>query len=156
MTTQMGDLLIYQSESLGMATEPLNDFFTFGGSKPRFARTSTALWRNYFGTWEIVNDRLYLIGLEATMMDGSPANLETVFPGFPDRVFAHWYSGELHVPRGKLLRYVHMGYSSTYEKTFILDIANGVVTDTRIVQNSIPDNQPDLKYDMVEFIRRNK
>jgi len=156
MTAQIEERLISLGESLGMCTEPLNDFFTFSESRPRFARTNTALWRNYIGTWEILNDRLYLIGLEATMMNGSLASLETVFPGFPDRVFAHWYSGELHVPRGELLRYVHVGYSSTYEKTFILDIDNGVVTVTRIVQNSIPNNQPDMKYDMVEFIRRKK
>lgn len=156
MTAQIEERLIYLGERLGMCTEPLNDFFTFGGCRPRFARTITALWRNYVGTWEILNVRLYLIGLEATMMDGSPASLETVFPGFPDRVFAHWYNGELHVPRGELLRYVHMGYSSTYEKTFILDIDNGVVTGTRIVQNSIPDKQPDLKFPMDEFSRRGK
>lgn len=156
MTAQIGERLVYQGESLGMCTEPLNDFFTFDCSRPRFARTNTALWRNYVGTWEILNDRLYLIGLDATMMDGSPVSLETVFPGFPDRVFAHWYSGELRVPRGELLRHAHMGYSSTYEKTFILDIANGVVTGTRIVQNSIPDNESDGELAVPEFLRRRK
>jgi len=38
----------------------------------------------------------------------------------------------------------------------ILDIGNGVVTDTRIVQNSIPDNQPDRKLANAEFFRRKK
>ena len=156
MTAQIEERLIYLGERLGMCTEPLNDFFTFGGSKPRFARTSTALWRNYVGTWEFVNDRLYLIGIDATMMDGSTARLETVFPGFPDRVFAHWYSGELHVPRGELLRYVHMGYSSTYEKTFVIDVANGVATGSRTVQNSIPENELNGELAVPEFLRRKK
>jgi len=156
MTAQIGERLFYEGESLSMCSEPLNDFFTFSGNRLRFARTNTALWRNYVGTWEILNDRLYLIGLDATMRDGSPASLEKVFTGFPDRVFAHWYSGELHVPRGELLRHVHMGYSSIFEKTFILEVTNGVVTGTRIVENSIPHNESDGEVAILEFLTRKK
>ena len=156
MTGQIGERLMYQGEDLEMCSEPLNHFFTFGGSKPRFAWTNTALWRNYIGTWEIVNDRLYLIGLEATLMDRSSARLETVFPGFPDRVFAHWYSGELHVPRGKLLKCVHMGYRNIYEKTLFLAVDHGVLTGSRIVENSIPADQSSNELAIREFLRERK
>ena len=139
MTAQIGERLTYQGESLIMCTSPLSDFFVYGDSWPRFARTNTGLWRNYIGTWEIVNDRLYLIGLEATMMDGTPATLATVFPDFPDRVFAHWYSGELRVPRGNLIKYVHSGFRNKYEKDLFLDVANGVLTGTRLVKNNITE-----------------
>jgi hypothetical protein len=135
MTAQIRERLTYQGESLGICTAPLNDFFTFVGKWPRFARTDTGLWRNYVGTWEILGERLYLIGLEATMADGAAATLATVFPNFPDRVFAHWYTGELRLPRGKLIKYVHMGFRSTYEEDLFLDIADGVLTGTRLVRN---------------------
>jgi hypothetical protein len=139
MTAQTRERLTYQGESLGMCTSPLSDFFAYSGNWPRFARTDTSLWRHYIGTWEIVNDRLYLIGLQATMMDGKPATLATVFPDFPDRVFAHWYSGELRVPQGKLIKYVQMGFRSKYEEDLFLDVANGVLTRTRLVKNNMTE-----------------
>ena len=66
------------------------------------------------------------------------ANLETVFPGYPDRVFAHWYTGTLRVPQGKVLKYVHMGYQSTFESDMLIDVERGVVGEVRIRENEVP------------------
>lgn len=118
-----------------MCTNPLSDYFAFGGAKPRFESNCTALWRGYIGSWEIVDDRLYLIGLQGTLEDGTEATLASVFPGFPDRVFAHWYSGTIRVPQGKQLEYVHMGYGSTFERDLFLEVARGVVVATRVQHN---------------------
>jgi len=30
-------------------------------------------------------------------------------------LFADWYSGEIVIPRGKLLNYVHAGFESVYD-----------------------------------------
>lgn len=76
-----------------------------------------------------------MTALEGSLEDGSPANLETVFPGYPDRVFAHWYSGEIRVPQGKLLEYVHGGFASTYEKDIFLIFKNGVLVERRVKEN---------------------
>jgi len=105
-----------------MCTEPLADYFALGGWKPKFMATNTANWRGYVGGWEIVAGRLYLVKLSGVLMDGSDANLETVFPGFPERVFAHWYTGTIRIPRGKRLQYVHGGYGSLYERDEMLDL----------------------------------
>jgi hypothetical protein len=80
------------------------------------------------GTWEIRDDRLYLIGLDAELGDGSAASLKTIFPRFPKRVFAHGFNGELRAPRGKLLNDVHMGCGSEYEEDLFLEVSRGVVT----------------------------
>jgi hypothetical protein len=112
-----------------------------GGERPPFDDYScTALWRGYVGTWEIVNDRLYLVELCGTLEDGSRVTLETVFSGYPKRVFAHWYSGTLRIPQGKLLQYVHMGYGSTYERDVFLDLKKGVVVGKRLRVNGISDD----------------
>jgi hypothetical protein len=79
------------------------------------------------GSWEVFNDRLYLVGLNGFLESGEDENLESVFPGFPERVFAHWYSGTLRIPQGKRIEYVHMGYGSTYERDVLLTLQNGVV-----------------------------
>ncbi len=85
------------------ATEPLDACFAQGGERPSFGFVSNALWRGYVGRWEIVDDRLYMVGINAAAFRGEPFPLELLFPGFGDRVFAHWYSGTLRVPQGRLL-----------------------------------------------------
>jgi len=139
MTAQIGERLIYDGREVPMCSEPLGDYFAFGGRNPEFKSSCTALWRGYVGTWEIVGGRLYLINLSGTLKDGSEATLETVFPGYPDRVFAHWYSGTLRIPEGKRIEYVHMGYASIYERDRLIKIEKGVVVGTRVRQNGKAD-----------------
>lgn len=103
MTAQIPERLNYQGEEVAMCTNPLSDYFALGGIKPRFESNCTALWRGYVGRWEIVDDRLYLIGLNGMLRDGSQASLVTIFPEFSDRVFAHWFYGTIRLPQGKRL-----------------------------------------------------
>jgi len=128
-----------------MCTNPLSDYFAMGGVNPRFESNCTALWRGYVGSWEIVDDRLYLVGLSGTIEGGADATLATIFPDFPDRVFAHWYSGTIRIPQGKQLEYVHMGYGSTFERDLFLDIERGVIMATRVRHNGTAesDNAPE-------------
>ena len=135
MTAQIAEKLRYQGDDVAMCTNPLSDYFAMGGTSPRFESNCTALWRGYVGSWEIIDDRLYLIGLNGTLEDGTEASLETIFPGFPDRVFAHWYSGTIRIPQGKQLQYVHMGYGSTFERDLFLEIERGVIVATRVRHN---------------------
>lgn len=141
MTAQIPERLRYQSEDLAMCTNPLSTYFAIGGFNPRFESNCTALWRGYVGSWEIVDDRLYLIGLNGTLEGGSEASIATIFPDFPNRVFAHWYSGTIRIPQGKQLEYVHMGYGSTYERDLFLDIERGVVVATRVHHNGTAESE---------------
>ena len=141
MTAQIAEKLRYQGDDVAMGTNPLSDYFAMGGTSPRFESNCTALWRGYVGSWEIVDDRLYLIGLNGTLEDGTEASLATIFPGFPDRVFAHWYSGTIRLPQGKQLEYVHMGYGSTFERDLFLDIERGVIVATRVRHNGTAESE---------------
>ena len=140
MTAQISESLSYKGENYSMCTEPLGVFFKLGGSKPSFMANNTALWRAYIGHWEVLDDRLYLTDLKGVLADGSNANIETVFPGFPGRVFAHWYSDTIQIPQGKLLDYVHMGYASTYERDLLLTFEKGVLTETEVRENGTSES----------------
>jgi len=140
VTAQIGERLHYEGRETSMCSEPLGDYFAFAGIQSGFGFNCTALWRGYVGTWEIRDGRLYLIGLAGTLKDGAEANVATFFPNYPDRVFAHWYSGKLRVPQGKLLEYVHMGYGSTYERDLVISIEKGVVTETVVQQHGTANN----------------
>ena len=135
MTAQIGEKLIYQGKEHQMAAEPLSGYWALGGPNPNFEMRSTALWRGYIGTWSIIDNRLYLVGIDANYVDGREYTLETLFPGYPERVFAHWFSGRLRLPQGEIIHYVHAGYGSVYETELFLDFEDGVLIGEELKNN---------------------
>lgn len=81
---------------------------------------STACWRKYIATWEIREGRLYLVSIEGIYRLTGEGPLH-----------ASWVSGVLRVPRGRMTRYVHMGFESEYEKELLITVERGVVKEMR-------------------------
>ncbi len=146
MTAQTSDGLLYQGQSFSLAGEPLYSWLTKRRKQPRFKRRSTACSRGYVASWEIIDERLYLVGIRGRLVDGRSPNLENerdatlaeLFPESPDRVFANWFSDELRCPSGRLLGYVHSGYSSVYEFDMFLRFRQGVLIEKQTVTNQPP------------------
>ena len=139
MTAQFSELLLLEGKQQALCSYPLASYFALGGESVAFQASSTALSRGYVGTWEIHDQRLYLTRLQGSLQDESPVSLETVFPGYPQRVFAHWFSGTLRLPQGQLLHYVHGGFGSCYEQDLLIDVTRGVVTAKRVRVNGFSD-----------------
>lgn len=135
MTAQLSERLIFEGHDYAMCSEPLSDFFRFGGHRPDFRPPHTACWRGYIGTWEVTDGRLYLTALQGWLKTGEEANLETVFPGYGTRVFAHWFTNTVRLPQGKQLKYVHMGYGSTYERDLLLRFSKGELIGRLVREN---------------------
>jgi hypothetical protein len=135
MTAQVTEVLIYEGKKMSICTEPLSNYFVLNGNKPQFVSPHTALWRGYVGTWEIIDDRLYLTHIEGIITDVGPASISSLFPDYPILVFAHWYSGTLRIPQGKLLNYFHGGYGSTYERDIFLEFKKGILVNKVIKEN---------------------
>lgn len=135
MTAQIAERLRYKGQDFAMRTTPLSRYFVMAGANPSFESYCTALWRGYVGSWEIVDARLYLVGLSGKLKGGTDASLTTFFPDFPDCVFAHWYSGTIRILQGKQLEYMHRSYDNTYERDLFLDIERGVVVSARLQNN---------------------
>lgn len=196
-TAQIPDLLIYKGETLSLFTNPLESFYNKENPRPySFGMTkciNTACWRGYVATWEIKNDRLYLLEIKdccywgfykitdevVSNLEGiipsevlkkinlikgddhnfqkklkkalgrrnykkyakiitncarhkTKANLKKIFGKYykNGKVEAFWFTGDLKIPKGKQIEYVHMGYMSTYEKELNLSIENGVLVGT--------------------------
>lgn len=85
---------------------------------------STACWRGYQGIWWINDDRFYLARIEGKyeMLGKEP-------------ILADWFTGVLRIPRGKLLQYVHMGYGSVFEEELHIEVENGLVVRTTVLDN---------------------
>lgn len=90
-----------------------------------------------------MDDRLYLTGLDGWLEDGTKVTTAMIFLGFPDKVFAQWYSGQIRIPQGGLLEYVHMGYGSTYERDLLLEVRCGVVIGTSERHNEVEASSSD-------------
>lgn len=135
MTAQVGERLIYEGEELWMSSYPELpaehprvvylgfDEMKIGDDVPSFV-FSTACWRQYVGTWELRDGRLYLNDVKGSyrMTGGEP-------------IFAEWVSGVLRVPRGKVLSYVHMGFETVTEEDLFFSIEKGVLVKTWTVDN---------------------
>ena len=142
MTAQATEILLFEGEELSLCNEPLEHFLENNRMSVKFMSPHTALWRGYIGTWSIEGERLYLKSLEATIHDEvsgglQEVGLDAVFPAFPRGVFAHWFSGELRCARGSLLKYVHGGFGSVYERDLFFKVKKGVVIDRREVVNGV-------------------
>ena len=143
MTAQAREDLLYEGKQQSMCSTPLGDYLTKNGIfLPLISRT-TACNRNYIGKWEITDNRLYLIGIDAKLRDGTPVSVATIFPDSPDRVFANWYTGTLRIPQGDRIKYFHGGFESVYERDLFLDIREGGVVATRLVHNSLSEIEAD-------------
>ena len=142
MTAQVSEKLIYKGQELTLCAEPLFTYLETIRSDLKFVAHSSANWRGYVGTWCIEDGRLYLAKLNGTVREGDAErsiDLGYLFPDYPDGVFAHWFTGELRCVQGGLIKYVHMGYSSTYEKDLFIRIQNGVVLGDREITNGVAE-----------------
>ena len=135
MTAQVPEVLHYDNQILSMYALPLSDYFSLKKSEPKFRVDCTAIWRGYVGTWEIVENRLYLIRVDGHFDNGDDITLRSLFLDSTDRVFANWYSGEVKAPKGEIIDFAYGGFSSIYEQEIIFQIQNGLVVDIKIQNN---------------------
>ena len=79
---------------------------------------------------------MYLIELTAYIEGYKEVGLTYLFPG-QTKVFANWFNGEIRIPQGEVLEYVHMGYASLYESDLFLVFKNGILVNQYEVDNEV-------------------
>ncbi len=138
MTAQISDSILYNGKTHSLYDCPFTDFLKANRIMHFYPR-NTALHRGYIANWEIIESKLYLVNLTAYISSKHTIGMEVLFPG-EDKVFASWFTGELRIPDGGLLEYVHQGFGSIYERDLFLKFKEGVLTKSRVV-----DNVPEFK-----------
>lgn len=139
MTAQVHELLIIEGEKTSMPFCPplpenhpdikaLTKDETEKDDNIPWVIFSTACWRQYIGTWELKDGKLYLVDIRGRYKKIS----ETP-------IFADWVTTVLRVTSGELLEYVHMGFASVYEFENHIKIENGIVLEERRVDNRNKD-----------------
>lgn len=155
MTAQVPDTIRFAGVTYPLMCNPLESLFDQGHPRPPFVSESTANWRGYVAHWELDDDALFLVGLDAQFFrppEGeSPGqvnpgalpefSLEDLYAGRGGPICASWFTGTLRIPDGKLVKYIHAGYESRYERYVMLDIESGRLVRTAIVGDTEPQRQ---------------
>jgi len=140
MTAQAMEIIYIDGVKHHMASLPFGQYLDDLNNTPKFRWQSTACWRGYTGTWKIKDDKLFLIGLDGYIRTIDKRNQKfDISYFFPEQneVFAEWFTGEIRIPIGELLQYIHMGYASVYEKDLLIQIEDGMVINKREIDNTL-------------------
>jgi hypothetical protein len=125
-TEQIPDKIIINGEKKSLHSNPMEKFFESNPEKkPKTNTMSTALWRGYVATFEVIENQLYVIDIE--ILESSLKLKSVMAEVFPNqqKVKLDWFTGLLVIPFGEMINYVHMGYGSTYEFYTLLEIESG-------------------------------
>ncbi|MEN5086607.1 hypothetical protein ABE426_09070 [Sphingobacterium faecium] len=149
MTAQSSEVFIYHGRTYSDAyTEPLSKYLYDNNLSKEFVGISSACWRGYTGTWEIINDKLYLTNFAGYMRipkvknsaSTEPFGIKGVGLGylFPNQkeVFAEWYSGEIKLGKG-FVKSDYDNFETLYRKEIFLKFKDGVLIESKIVRNHI-------------------
>lgn len=108
---------------------------------------STANWNGYTAFWEVRNGYLYLRQMEICVYNETSEEdstliydigaLRTLFLPYYEKegICARWFSGELRVGQGDLIRYAHIGFDQNMENEQIMTIKHGKILKSRIYHN---------------------
>jgi hypothetical protein len=87
MKSQKREKLIYEDELCFITTEPLKAYLS--------TKISVADLKDYSVTWEVIDNKLFLIDFAATN-EGKKIDLNYLFPN-QEKVFANWFTGEFSI-----------------------------------------------------------
>ena len=145
-TAQVSDVIILGTENNRLLTNPLESlFFKKPELKEKYknirskydALIATNCWRGYIAKFKIVGSALYVVDVTIEI-SVPPADNSSHFQTknisifselfeTENAVFCDFYSGMLIVPQGAMVKYVHGGYLSEYEKYILIKITDGKI-----------------------------
>ncbi|MFN7261712.1 MAG: hypothetical protein ACK5TU_17585 [Cyclobacteriaceae bacterium] len=161
-TGQSGELVIYKGDTLTMLSEPLEIYLRNNEPRQRFHPflengCSTALWRGYVGLWRIQNGKLLLVDVYVCG-DRTQSIKRMIFKNQNGEIPADWFTGDLFIERGKMIKYNHSGYDRYFETEVVANVNEGNIETEKEYKNGVrPDDQrftSDIKKIVEEIHRR--
>lgn len=144
MTTQSPDLLRHEGAEYGIKPFPLESLGSSwsriecvnGSTSLRFAWRSTACRRGYVANWEIVHNRLFLVGFSANDINNNPLTMQDIFA--TDRLFAFWYTGAVRSSFGER---IYGLYEPTMRFDHVWNFDFGILTSRTLRDNDKHENR---------------
>lgn len=107
-----------------MAAEPLASFLKTAKLPHKLVAPNTACWRGYTSKWAVDNKKLFLIDWQGYILDYQKVGIEYLSPD-EEIVFAKWFTGQISIAMGEMIKYVHGGYASVHEGEMFLLFEKG-------------------------------
>ena len=136
MTIQFKETIMIDGAPYSLREQPLKRWVQAVGFPFEFNWSCSALWRGYQGTWKIHGQQLLLIDLTYPCDTPVWFSLEACFPGHPDGVFAHWYTGTLTagsfvtIPK---IRQLYPGWTHDAEADLRITMRRGKVISREVI-----------------------
>lgn len=127
MTPQIGEIFLLENEQYIIEELPLHPYFLRLKNPPYFTPPSPTCWRGYYGKWQMIDNKLYLINFRGYVDNFDEVDLHYLFPN-QEQVEADWFSGVIKVPQGKVLLWSETLCASIYEEYLHLTFKNGLLT----------------------------
>ena len=151
-TAQYPDCLIQNDKRYALIENIMEPFFEkFPEKRPPVS--STALWRGYVATFEIIKNELWVVDVQVEAYDKIKEKriwesiIKSCLDG-KDKMKIDWFTGILVLPHGKMVEYVHMGYASKYEYHKLIKIENGNYLKELDISLEQYDKIADMQYEM--------
>ena len=159
-TGQEGERIIFEGDTLQMMCEPLESYLSQHEPRKKLhirldVGCSTALWRGYVGLWEYKNNKLFLVDIY-DCGNMSKSILNSIFKDQDNEtpILASWFTGQLFIQKGKLIKYQHTGYERIYEEEIVVDIEKGESTQLRTYDNGVKPNDKGFSRDPNEILNK--
>lgn len=127
-TGQKAELIIYEGDTLQLLSLPLEDYL--GEYEDRIEKypmlkmtCSTALWRSYQCLWKIENNQLFLI--DVYLCADKERSIFAQLFDFESPIKASWFSGDLFIQHGRMIKYHHSGFQQYFEEETKVAIDQG-------------------------------
>lgn len=139
MTAQCPERLIIDGLPHYLYADPLYRLLASRRLTRLFEAQTSACWRGYCGTWQVIDGRLHLMHINPVGNSDTPlpgdirCRLLRAVPAREFPVVADWFNGRLKVPSGRRLVYSHHGWSSWHERTRVMTFRHGSLVRDREV-----------------------
>lgn len=156
-TAQVPDYLIVEKDTLSIQSNPLEGYFKEHPIPANLITSmSSANWRGYIAYFKFLDGKLVVENIyKEEYKEDDKGNSHFFLTSIYKDIFGEnknfecsYYSGLLICPSGKILQYVHMGYSSLYENYNLIELKDGVkVKSKKLTAQEFMDYKKDyFKY----------
>lgn len=128
-------------EYFAMEGQPLEAYFAMSDIPPILSPDGEGYWSGYLALWSMRGERLYLTdwqNKEDSVSRIYEFSFELFFSEFPNRVFAHWFSGQIHC-RSVADYEARQLCEADHDVAQILTFRRGVLTGSRRGRVMPPD-----------------
>lgn len=158
-TGQIPDYLIMGQDTLKIHSNPLEKYFEKNPIPEKLiTMRSSGNWRGYIAYFKFVDNQLVVENIykeeykisENGKHDFFLTSIYKEIFGSSAYFNCSFYSGLLICPYGKLVEYVHMGYSSLYENYKIFEVGSGKIIKS---QNFTGEEFQNFKIDYFKYFK---